>query len=190
MRQKTPLNVRVLPLTPDLWPAIEDLFEDGGVCRSCWCMYWRIGSAYQKQPAEVNKGAFREVVQQGPPPGLLAFDGETPVGWCQLSSRDCLPWLDRRPNLKRVDALPVWCISCFQVRKGYRRQGVCTALIREAVNAARQAGVPGLEAYPLDQYVTPSSSFTGFVTTFRKLGFKRVARRVPDRPILRHMLDT
>jgi hypothetical protein len=31
-------------LTPDLWPALEDLFAGKGACGGCWCMYWRIGS--------------------------------------------------------------------------------------------------------------------------------------------------
>ena len=51
--------------------------------------------------------AFREVVERGPPPGLLAFDGDAPVGWCQVAPRDGLPWLDRVWRLKRVDDLPV-----------------------------------------------------------------------------------
>jgi len=130
--------------------------------------------------------AFYLLVKEGPPPGLLAFDGETVVGWCQLSSRDALRWLDRTPDLKRVDDLPVWCISCLYVRKGYRKQGVTSALIREALNVARNAGVP--EAYPLDGDLTSSSSFTGFASTFLKLGFKSVARRAPLRPIMRHTL--
>lgn len=183
------MELRVYPLTADLWPAIEDLFENGSTCQRCWCMYWRIGSAYRKQPAEANKAAFHEIVKKGPPPGLLAFDGDTAVGWCQLSSRDPLPWLNRAPHLKRVDDLRVWCISCFYVRKGYRKRGVTSALIREALNSARNAGAPALEAYPLDGDLTPSSSFTGYVSTFLELGFKQVARRTPPRPIMRHTLE-
>jgi GNAT superfamily N-acetyltransferase len=187
--ESAPMELQVRPLTPDLWPAIEDLFESGTACKRCWCMYWRIGSAYRKRAPEVNKAAFRGIVHEGPPPGLLAFDGDTVVGWCQLSSRNSLPWLDRTPHLKPVDDLPVWCISCFYVRKGYRKQGITSALIREALNVARRAGAPALEAYPLDGDLTPSASFTGFASTFLKLGFKPVARRAPPRPIMRHTLE-
>jgi GNAT superfamily N-acetyltransferase len=182
------MELRVQPLTTDLWPAIEDLFESGTACKRCWCMYWRIGAAYRKRPPAANKEAFHGIVEEGPPPGLLAFDGATAVGWCQLSPRDSLRWLDRTHPLKRVDALPVWCISCFFVRKGYRKKGVTAALIREALNAARNAGAPALEAYPLDADLTSSSSWTGFASTFLKLGFKPVACRVPPRPIMRYTL--
>jgi len=183
------MKLRVQPLTPRLWPALVDLFQDSGVCRRCWCMYWRIGSGYHKQPPGANKSAFRQIVKKGPPPGLLAFDGDTAVGWCQLTSRDSLAWLNRARGLKPIDDLPVWCISCFYVRKGRRKQGVTTALIREALKFARRAGAPALEAYPLDGSLSPSASFTGYASTFLKLGFKPALRRIPSRPILRRALN-
>jgi hypothetical protein len=81
------MKLTVRPLTPDLWPAFEDLFGKTGACSGCWCMYWRIGSGYHKQAREMNKAAFRKVVKHGPSPGLLAFDGELAVGWRQLVCR-------------------------------------------------------------------------------------------------------
>ena len=183
------MNFTVHPLTPDLWPALEDLFGENGAVGGCWCMYWRIGRAYRQRPPEENRAAFREVVKRGPPPGLLAFDGDMAVGWCQLTPRDALPWLDRAWRLKRVDNVPVWSLSCFYVRKGYRRRGVSSALIAAAVKAAQRAKAPALEAYPLDAELTPSSTSTGYASTFARAGFKTVARRVPPRAIMRHDLS-
>jgi GNAT superfamily N-acetyltransferase len=185
---KSPLKLAVRPLTPDLWPALEDLFGANGACNGCWCMYWRIGSRYRKRSRALNKAAFREVVKRGPPPGLLAFDGDVAVGWCQLTPRDAVPWLDRAWRLKPVDAVPVWSLSCFYVPKGYRRQGVTSALIGAALKAARRNGAPALEAYPLDADLTPSASSTGYVSTFARAGFQTVVRRVLPRPIMRHDL--
>ena len=115
------MKLTTRPLTPDLWPALENLFGDSVAVRRCWCMYWRIGSAYRDRPHEENRAVFREIVERGPPPGLLAFDGDMPVGWCQLTPRDALPWLDRTWRLKRVDDVPVCSPSCFYVRKCCRR---------------------------------------------------------------------
>lgn len=182
------MKLKVRPLTDDLWPALEDLFGNKGACNGCWCMYWRIGSQYRKQSREANKQAFWEIVKTGPPPGLLAFDGDLAVGWCQLTPRDNLPWLDRAWRLKRVDDVPVWSISCFYVRIGYRRQGVTAALIEAAKKCAKRAGAPALEAYPLDADLTPSSSGTGYASTFARAGFKIIARHTPPRPIMRHDL--
>jgi GNAT superfamily N-acetyltransferase len=74
------------------------------------------------------------------------------------------------------------------VRKGYRKRGVTSTLIAAALEAARRAGAPALEAYPLDAELTPSASGTGYLSTFQRAGFKIVARHVPPRPIVRYDL--
>jgi GNAT superfamily N-acetyltransferase len=182
------MKLAIRPLTPDLWPDLEDLFGEKGACNGCWCMYCRIGSAYRKQPADKNKAAFRAIVKRGPPPGLLAFDGDRAVGWCQVTPRDELPALDRSWRLKRVDDVPVWALSCFYVRIGYRRKGVTKALISAALKVAKRSKAPALEAYPFDAAVSPSTSSTGYAATFARAGFKVVARRDPPRPIMRYDL--
>ena len=178
-------KLKIRPLTPDLWPSLEDLFLDGGPCSRCWCMYWRIGAAYRRRPSDLNKSDFARIVEQGPPPGLLAFAGDLVVGWCQLTPRDDLPWLDREWRLKRTDDHPVWSLSCFYIRKGYRRQGITAALIDGAIRIAKKKRIPALEAYPLDAELTPSASGTGYVSTFLRAGFTIIARHTPPRPIVR-----
>ena len=142
------IKLTILPLTPDLWPAFEDLFGKWGASNGCWCMYWRIGGAYRGKRSE-NKEALREIVRRGSPPGLLAFDGDLAVGWCQVTPRDALPWLDRMWWFRPVDDMRVWAISCFFVRRGYRRQGVMSQLIVAALKTAKRARASALEAYLL-----------------------------------------
>jgi hypothetical protein len=64
------------------------------------------------------------------------------------------------------------------------------ALIVEALKTAKRANAPALEAYPVDTARPGSTSnvFTGTVSTFKRLGFRTVARRQPSRPIMRHDL--
>jgi GNAT superfamily N-acetyltransferase len=182
------MKLRIRPLTPDLWPALEDLFGKPGACNGCWCMYWRIGPRYRDRPREKNKAALRRIVKRGPPPGLVAFDGDKAVGWCQLTPRDDLSWMDRGRAFARVDDVPVWSISCFYVRRGYRQMGVTSALIAGALKIAKRARVPSVEAYPSDATPAPAGAYTGYASTFARAGFKEVARRKPGRPIMRHDL--
>ncbi len=186
------MKLTIRSLTPDLWPDLEDLFGKHGASNGCWCMYWRIGSAYYKRPREENKVALRNIVKRGPPPGLLAFEGDLAVGWCQITPRDELPWLDQTRLLQRVDDMRVWSLSCFYVRRGCRGRGIMTALIAAAVKAAKRAKAPALEAYPVDADQPRSSSnlYTGTVAAFARAGFKTVACRAPHRPIMRHDLKT
>jgi len=104
----------------------------------------------------------------------------------QLMFRDRKRAVQRQ--FARVDSRPVWSLSCFYTRKGYRRRGVTAALIDAAIIAARRAGAVALEAYPLDPALTPSASHTGFVSMFARAGFKIVARDTPPRPIMRYDL--
>jgi len=162
------------PLTPDRWRDFETLFGERGACGGCWCMYWRIGAAYRRRPGARNKADFREVVRQGPPPGLVAFDGELAVGWCQLTPRDALPFLDRQWRLERVDDVPVWSISCFYVRIGHRRRGVGAALIRAGEHWARARGYTELASDALlDNTVSRQAH--------QRLGYEEVERIVTFR---------
>jgi hypothetical protein len=120
-KKKGGIKLTILPLTPDLWPALGHLFGIWGASDGCWCMYWRIGGAYHGR-CDQNKETLRKIVKRGSPPGLVAFDHDLAVGWCQLTPRDALPWLDRMWWFQRVDDVPVWSISCFFVRRAYRRQ--------------------------------------------------------------------
>ncbi len=178
-------GLTVLPLTAELWPALEELLGGPGPASRCWCQYPRIGAAYRSRPAEENRADLRALVEQGPPPGLLARRGELAVGWCGLTPRADVPALDSMWRLRRVDDVPVWSISCFYVRRGERRRGVMSALVAAAVEHARAAGAPAVEAYPLDGAVSPSSTSTGYASAFAAAGFVTVARRSPERPVMR-----
>jgi GNAT superfamily N-acetyltransferase len=180
------LPLKILALTPDLFPSLVDLFGTTGPCQRCWCMYWRIGANYRRNSAAVNEAALRKIVRQGPPPGLLAFAGDLPVGWCQITPRSQLPWLEKSWHLHSHGDVPVWSISCFYIRKGYRKKGVTSALIAAVLKHAMRAGAPAVEAYPLDPTLSPSSTSTGYVSTFLRAGFKTVAHHSPSRPIMRY----
>ncbi|HET9447827.1 MAG TPA: GNAT family N-acetyltransferase, partial [Steroidobacteraceae bacterium] len=155
-----------------------------------WCMYWRLGPQYHKRPRRMNRAALRRIVRNGPPPGLLAFAGKQAVGWCQLTPRADLSWLNRKRAFAPVDTEQVWSLSCFYVRRSYRGRGVMSALILAALKAAKRAKAPALEAYPVDTTRRGSTTnlFTGSAAVFRRLGFRTVARRETTRPIMRHDL--
>ena len=56
------MNLTIRPLTPELWPKLEDLFGESGAVGGCWCMYWRLGRAICRRSREENKAAFRAVM--------------------------------------------------------------------------------------------------------------------------------
>jgi hypothetical protein len=187
--QDAVMDLTISPLTPERWAALEDLFGKAGASNGCWCMYWRIGPRYRDRPREDNKHDLRQLAASGQPPGLLAVSGDIAVGWCELAPRTALGWLARTRYLQAVDDLPVWSVPCFYVRRTHR--DVMGALIEAAVPVAAAAGAPALEAYPVDtaRPAHTGNLFPGVASAFAQHGFQVVARRRPDRPVMRRGLS-
>jgi GNAT superfamily N-acetyltransferase len=192
MPEDAAMDYTVHPLTSEHWPALEDLFGRAGASNGCWCMYWRLGPRYHQRPREENKHDLERLAGSGQPPGLLAFDGDQAVGWCELAPRADLAWLARNRILTAGDDLPVWSLPCFFVRRTYRGRGVMGALIEAAVPAAAAGGAPAVEAYPVDTAVPGHTRnlFPGVAATFAEYGFQVVARHKPDRPVMRRGTST
>jgi hypothetical protein len=72
------MKLEIPPLTPDLWPDLEDLFGKKGACNGCWCMYCRIGAAYRKQPAgyasTFARAGLEVVARRDPPRPIMRHD--------------------------------------------------------------------------------------------------------------------
>jgi len=66
------MKLKIRPLTPNLWPALEDLFGENGACNGCWCMYWRIGSVSQEAARDQQGGVSRSR-EEGATSGLGRF---------------------------------------------------------------------------------------------------------------------
>lgn len=192
------MKLAVHALTPERWPDLEAVFEARGcsVARGCWCMYYRVsGKGAYTRPGDEQRQLAHDALQalaaQDPPPGLLGYDGNTPVGWVSLGPREDFAKLRRSPAMKAVDDAPVWSIVCLVVPSEYRKQGVAQALLAGAVAYARKRGVKLVEGYPVDKSVSdaPDAPWFGSLAMFEKLGFEEVARRKPARPIVRLKLQ-
>lgn len=130
------------------------------------------------------------MAETDPAPGLLAFEDDLCVGWCQVAPRSDLGWIGRRRDFGPVDDLPVWSIACFYIRRSHRGRGVTDALVEGAIQYAEAEGAPALEAYPVDTSVPGHTRniFMGRASTFARHGFDVVLRPKPDRPIMRRAL--
>jgi GNAT superfamily N-acetyltransferase len=181
------------PLTPERWPDVVKLFGPRGACAGCWCMVWRRPRAeWERGKGSGNRAAFRRVVRTGPPPGVLAYAGGEPVGWCAVAPREAYVQLERSRVLKRIDADPVWSVSCLFVARAWRRRGLSVALLRAAGDFAASQGARIVEGYPVEPSsgtVPDAFAWTGTAAAFRSAGYEEVARGSPKRPIMRLRVD-
>lgn len=179
----------IQPLTPDRWPDLERLFGAKGAVGGCWCMYWRMKHReYEQLKGAGNRAAFQDLVNSGQVPGLLAYAGQEPVGWCSFGPRREFARLDSSRILASVDEQPVWSVICFFIHRNHRRGGLSLQLLHAAADYARTQGAAILEGYPVEPQsgsMPTVFAFTGMASTFRKAGFQEVARRSESRPIMR-----
>ena len=185
------MKLTFAPLTPDRWPDLEAIFKARGcsVARGCWCMAYRLSGSRSVAPgmtrAQANRALLKDLVDAGHPPGLIGYRGRVPVGWVSVAPRAEYAKLERSPVMKPVDDQPVWSIVCFVVPAEHR--GQARALLDAAVAYARKRGATLVEAYPFDR---PGRSkdhdmWFGAKSMYDHAGFEEVARRKPQRPIVR-----
>lgn len=189
---------RVVPLTPEHWPALERLFGKQGACMGCWCMHWRMP---HKEWQEVRGGGakrlFKRRVAAGPPPGVIALEGEDAIGWLQIGPRSDAPqWTSPKrvsapldPELN--DDPAAWVASCFYVKSGRRGQGISDALLEGGLAWARKNRARVIDACPMEPAGRASASglYVGHVAVFRRAGFTEIARRKDNRPLMRLALS-
>jgi GNAT superfamily N-acetyltransferase len=155
-------------------------------------MWWRLPRAqWLRQKHDGNKRAILKLVKAGETPGLLAYVGGQPIGWCAIAPRADYPRLAASRTLMPVDDQPVWSVACFFVARPYRRRGVTVELLKAAVEFARARGARIVEGYPVEPKKEQPDAFvyTGLASAFREAGFKEVLRRSPTRPIMRYMIE-
>ncbi len=181
------------PLTPSRWSDLEQLFGERGACGGCWCMAWRLARAeFDRGKGAGNRRAFQTIVQTADAaPGVLAYHGRTPVGWCAIAPRQVYVALERSRVLKPIDDQPVWSVSCFFVHKDYRERGVGVKLLDAACQFAKRQGARIVEGYP----VVPTTprlpavfAWVGVPGLFLAAGFVEAKRASRARRIMRRAL--
>ncbi|MGD8965519.1 MAG: GNAT family N-acetyltransferase [Gammaproteobacteria bacterium] len=185
-------QLKFRPLTPDRWDDLEDLFGPRGACSGCWCMWWRCTRRqFDLNGNEGNRRAFRKIVSQGSPPGILAYAADKAVGWCSVAPRESYSSLMRSRVLKPADAQPAWAVTCLFVARDWRGRRMSEALVRASVDYVRERGGRLVEAYPTDprgKRLAAVSSYMGTPAIFRAAGFREFSRPSPARVIMRRQL--
>ena len=137
-------------------------------------MAWRLTSSESgRSNADTRRVALKALVDADTPAGLLAYlDGE-PVGWCSVGPRATYGRLVRSRTLLPVDDRPAWALTCFFIRRGFRRRGIAKALLDAAIGYAAAHGASVLEAYP-DRNTRTRPGSRGGIAMFQDAGFDEV----------------
>jgi hypothetical protein len=110
------------PLTPRLIDELGMVLR-GSWGSGCWCMYPRLTDAQTRAlpgPGSVNqrrRDAMTKLARRRRAPGLIAFEGDEPVGWIAIAPRTDLARIETSRATPRVDDEDVWVIPCVTVHR-------------------------------------------------------------------------
>jgi len=168
------IEVRPAAVFEDVRALVGPRRDDASVC---WCLSYRVPSTVNNAMRGPERGAYVARLLEDGPLGVLAYDGDVPVGWAAVAPRSATTFARNR-KIPHLDDLPVWSLWCIRVRPGHRGRGISHALIRGAVDFARDQGAPAVEAYPLDNRgakVDLTMAYAGLRANFEAAGFRYAA---------------
>lgn len=189
-----PRPLRVVPADEAPFADLQAVLGARGPGARCQCQRYRLqpGESFAGTPVEVRVERLQDQTCGSPTSGLLAYDGELPVGWCAVAPRASydglvrvfrVPWEGRDED--RADP-GVWAVTCVFVRAGHRRAGVGRGLVAATVPHARAAGARALEGYPVTRTdVISEELHVGTLAMFEEAGFAVVARPGTRRAVVR-----
>jgi GNAT superfamily N-acetyltransferase len=138
-----------------------------------------------QRKADVNHDAFQALVEAGVFTGLLAYEGAQAVGWLSFGPARTMPsW--PAPGHETGGRAAGVVGHLLRGAPHAPRPRVARALLGAAMQEARQRGVT-LEAYPVDKPgpLEDDNLWFGPASLYAEAGFTEVARRKPERPVVR-----
>ncbi len=194
-----PEDVTVVPANRATWSDLTAIFGtvDSGRCN---CQRFKTRGWFWAQATDEQRRArLREQVNCDDPDatsttGLVAYLEGVPVGWVAVEPRTEYPRLLGLPTVwrgrhedRQDDG--VWSVTCFIVRKGYRRRGITYALAAATVGYARENGARALEGYAMrtqpGKEITWGELHVGAVQAFAEAGFTEVSSPSVRRVVMR-----
>jgi len=165
--------MQTCPVEAGTLDGFQALFEAKGCPGYCWCAPFRFKNAHTMD-RDARRSAMLDRIGKDVPVGVLAYDGDEPVGWCSVAPRRTFVKLARSRVMPEVDP-DAWTITCLFVRRDRRRQGVSRKLVDGALRYARSEGARVVEAYPWDT-AGVSSQHWGHSSLYQEAGFRREGR--------------
>ncbi len=188
------MDITILPLTPKLADDYFDFFENRAFTDDspyrCYCQVFQMSKAEYDEaynsisdPNEIGRASRKIAKQQidaGILRGYLAFADGMAIGWCNVNDKANFPANSfngafghfHTPEKNREKA-----VVCFEIAPEYRMKGVATALLRRAVEDARQEGYIAVEGFPVLRQERFEWDSPGPLRLYEKEGFVKTAEK-------------
>ncbi|MEA1261421.1 GNAT family N-acetyltransferase [Microbacterium sp. STF-2] len=175
------------------WDDVQHALTGGGDGASCQCIWPVLSNKdWNATTTPQRIEMFRAEIDDGPPPGIIAYvDGEG-AGWIRIGPRTRQARVPRTRIIAAASTEPfddesVWAVTCFVVRREHRGAGLNLELLLAAVDYARGSGARLIEGYPVDtggERKRTNDLFHGTLGTFLSAGFTEKSELKPGRALV------
>lgn len=176
--------MEIVPLTPDRYDDLAELFGTTAVTRTCYCTWFLLLDPERREVWQA--GGARSVFEEGAPGGVLGYHDGRPAGWAAAGPRPAYPRLARSKLWAGGDP-EAWAVTCFYVRRTARHQGLTRELLEAAVAQAKRMGATAVEGVPRVTGVKTAAgdAYVGHQQVFADCGFTEVSRPNDKRVLMR-----
>jgi GNAT superfamily N-acetyltransferase len=164
-------------LTPETFGDFAALVErNKGMFASCWCTWFHPEDREPDSTAEDNRAFKKRRVDEGIAHAALVYEGDLAIAWAEYGTPEELPNIHHRKEyLATAERLPDYRVTCIQVERAHRGQGLAAVALRGAVELIAQAGGGLVEGYPHDtggvRKKNSSFLYNGTRTMYEREGF-------------------
>ncbi len=175
-------NFVVKEFSQSTWADFDALFgKHKGVRGGCWCTFnLCTSSQFDKMSREQRRAFQQSLVEQGLGSGILVYDGQVPIGWCQVGPAARFPRFERNRIYKELtipeELKPDWRISCLFVDKHRRNKGLSRVVLDAAITYIRENGGGVVEAFPMDVPGAKYPQYTGSTQMYLEQGFETITQ--------------
>ncbi len=171
----------IVALTPASWNLFTELVErQGGLFSGCWCTWFHPDRDAGTRTDGSSRAFKRRMVDEGVAHAALVVRDGRAVAWAEYGTPDELPAIHHRKEYEatRIEP-PDWRITCIQVDRTQRRQGLAEVALRGALDLIADAGGGVVEGYPHDltlkkqqgKKVSSTFLYNGTRTMYERAGF-------------------
>lgn len=168
-------------LTPDLLDDFLWFFDNRAFCDNpdwagCYCMFYNCKASldeWMKRTKPQNRVEAESHLKSGRLKGFMAYDNNTPIGFCNVNAKENLFFDKYRTEINRSGAQGIVSVVCFVIDPNYRRKGVSKALLRYAISVYDKAEYEFIESYPSINSAKETDNYHGYYNLYEQEDLKR-----------------
>ncbi|MBN1117792.1 MAG: GNAT family N-acetyltransferase [Bacteroidales bacterium] len=187
------MSYTIKPLTSELLEDYLWFFDNRAFCDNpewagCFCTFYMIKASageWMKRTPEMNRNRVIELIKSGKQGGFLAYNGNTPIAYCNANAKENLCFDKFRTEINDTGTERIYSVVCFVIDPEYRRKGISKAFLKHIIINVDWEKYNCIEAYPSINTLDIKSNYHGFEHVYKELYFEEY-RIYKEHAVLRY----